>query len=243
MEAIVGRRATEGVVVPDVQLDIVLSDAAEIRVVATGRNRANVVLRSSHCARDEGVDAVGPDHYPGALLDWRSASAMTSNSHDGIVGHQQPVDGEALPNLDAGLGRCIRQEAVEHGPPRTEPAPAIIGVGNGAAKSERADIERHVAADRRRPCRRQRAAETPPREDLGSVRPDDVRRDGIAREGGSVDEQHLESLLRQEHGGRRARATRADDDGIVHLSLRVDTDGTGGRRPCHQTEYPKSRRL
>ena len=155
---------------------------------------------------------------------------MAANADDGIVGHQQLVDGEALANLDAGLGRCIHQEAVEHGATRTESAHAIVRVGNGAAKRERADIERHVPADRRRTRRRQRAEETPPRQDLGAVGPEDVRRDGIAREGCPVDEQHLEPLSRQEHGGRRARTPRADDDGVVHLSLRVDTDVTGGRR-------------
>jgi hypothetical protein len=94
---------------------------------------------------------------------------MASNAHDDIVGHQQFVDGEGLSNLDAGVGGCIRQEAVEHGAARTEPALAIVGVGNGAAKSERTDIECHVAADRRRPCRRQLAEETPPRQDLCAV--------------------------------------------------------------------------
>jgi hypothetical protein len=146
------------------------------------------------------------------------------------VGYQQFVDGEALPNLDAGLGRCIRQEVVEHGPTRTEPAHAVVGVGNGAAKGERADIERHVTADRRCTCRGERTEEAPPCEDLGAVGPEDVRRDRVAREGGSVDQQHLESSSRQEHGGRRARTSRADDDGVVHLSLRVDTDATGGQR-------------
>ena len=231
METIVGRRATEAVVVPDVQLDIVLSDAAEVRVVVTGRNRANVVLRSSHRPCDEGVHAIGADHDPGVLLDWRSISSMASDAYDGIVGHQQRVDGEALANLDAGLSRCIREEAVEQGAARTEPAQAVVRVRDGAAKGEWADIERHAPADRRRTCRRQRAQETPPRQDLGAVGPEDVRRDRLAREGCSVDEQHLEPLSRQEHGGRRARTPRADDDGVVHLSLRVETDVTGGQRP------------
>ncbi len=155
---------------------------------------------------------------------------MASNANDAVAGHQQLVDGEALPNVDAGFSRRIHQEAVEHRATRTESAHAIVGVGNGTAKRERADIERHVPADRRSPCRRQRVEETPPRQDLGAVGPEDVRRDRVARKGCSVDEQDLEPLSRQEHGGRRARTPRADDDGIVHLSLRVDTDVTGGRR-------------
>ena len=53
MEAIVGRRATEGVAVAHVQLDIVLSDAAEVRVIGGGGHWANVVLRSSHRPCDE----------------------------------------------------------------------------------------------------------------------------------------------------------------------------------------------
>jgi hypothetical protein len=53
METIVGRRATESMVVTHVQLDIVLSDATEVRVVAAGRHWTNVVLRRSHRACDE----------------------------------------------------------------------------------------------------------------------------------------------------------------------------------------------
>ena len=200
MEAIVGRRAAEGVVVPDVQLDIVLPDAAEVGVVGTRGNRANVVLRSSYRRRDEGVDAIGANHHPGPLLDSPSVSSMASDAGDGVVRHQQLVDGEALPNFDAGLGRGMEQEAVEHGATRAEPAQAVVRVRDGAPKGERADIERHVPADRRCTCRCQLAEETPARQDFGAVGPEDVRRDGIAREGGSVDEQHLESLARQEHG-------------------------------------------
>ena len=155
---------------------------------------------------------------------------MASNANDAVVGHQQLVDDEALPNVDAGFSRRMQQEAVEHRAPRTESAHAIVRIGNGAAKGEWADIERHVPTDRWCTCRRQRAEEPPPRQDLGAVGPEDVRRDRVAREGCSVDEQDLEPLSRQEHGGRRARTPRADDDGVVHLSLRVDTDVTGGRR-------------
>ena len=61
------------------------------------------------------------------------------------------------------------------------------------------------------------------------------------REGFIVDEQDLEPLSRQEHGGRRARTSCADDDGVVHLSLRVETDVTGAGGRSHPTEYPKSR--
>ena len=112
--------------------------------------------------------------------------------------------------------RRMQEESVEHGPTGTESAPAIVRVGDGAAKGERADIERHVPADRRCARRRQRGEETPPRQDLGAVGPHYVSRDGIARKRGSVYEQHLESLSRQEHGGRRARTSCADDNGVVH---------------------------
>jgi len=218
METVVGRRATEGVVVAHVQLDIILSDAAEVRVVATGRNRANVVLRRSHRACDEGVDAIGADHDSGVLLDGPSISSVASNTHDDVAGHEQLVDGKALPNVDAGLRRGIHQETVEHGAARTESAHAIVRVRNGAAQRERADVERHVPADGWCACRRQPAEKTPPRQDLGAVRPEDVCRDRIAGEGGSVDEQHLEPLPCEEHCRRGARTPRADDDGVVHLA-------------------------
>jgi hypothetical protein len=88
METIVGRRATECVVVAHVQLDIVLSDATEVRVVAAGGHWTNVVLRSSHRLCDEGIDAIGADHDPCVLLGCLSASSMASNAHDDVVGHQ-----------------------------------------------------------------------------------------------------------------------------------------------------------
>ena len=147
METIVGRRATEGVVVPHVQLDIVLSDAAEGRVVGTGGHRAKrrtpelalPVRRRSlrHRRRSRSGRAsrlaVHLFHGLGCRRRYRRSPATRRRRNP--------------PELRRRLGRGL-PETVEHGAPRTEPAHAVVGVGNGAAKCERTDIERHVPADR-----------------------------------------------------------------------------------------------
>jgi hypothetical protein len=46
----------------------------------------------------------------------------------------------------------------------------------------------------------------------------------FARKDGPVDQQHLETAASEKHGGRGARAARADDDGVV--------DPAHGIPPC-----------
>ena len=100
------RCATEGALVPHVQLDIVLRNAGEVRVIATGGRRVDVVLGRSHRSRDERVHAVSANDESGPLLDRRCALPMASYSRDGLVCHQQLVDGERLAHL--GAARCCR---------------------------------------------------------------------------------------------------------------------------------------
>jgi len=69
METVVRRCAAKGDVLSNVQLDIVLSEAAEVRVVGTRRDGLGVVLRRSYGSGDERVHTVGADDDPGTLLD------------------------------------------------------------------------------------------------------------------------------------------------------------------------------
>jgi hypothetical protein len=174
METIVRRRATKRVVIPDVQLDIVLFNAAEVRVVATGSYRSNVVLGSPHRTCDQGVHAVRADDDAGVFLDGPAVPSMTSNADDHVAGHEQLVDREALAYVHLGFRRCVHEEVIEHCAAWTEAAHAIVRVRNRAAKGERADIERHSAADGRNACRGESRQESPPCEDLSAVRPQNV---------------------------------------------------------------------
>ena len=130
----------------------------------------------------------------------RSALVVAAHADDGIAGHQQLVDGERFPNLDTAFRRRLHQQAVEDGATGTEPAHAVIRIGNRAAEREWSDIERHPPADGRQTRRGQSVEKSPPRQDLGAVGPQDVGRDRIAGEGCPVDEQDLETPASQEHG-------------------------------------------
>jgi len=218
MQTVVRRRATKRAVVAHVQFDVVLRDATEVRVIATGSHRASVVRRRSDRSGDERVHAVSTDHHLRPLLDCGATPASPAHADDGVSRHQQLVDGERVPNLDTAFRCRLHQKTVKYGAPGAEPAQTIIRIRDRAAEREWSDIERHPSADRRQIGRGKRIEESPPRKDLGAVWPQDVCRDRIAREGCPVDEQDLESLASQEHGGRRACASRADNDGVVHVN-------------------------
>ena len=72
--------------------------------------------------------------------------------------------------------------------------------------------------------------ESPPRQNLGAVGPQDVCRDRVARKRRPVDEQHLESLSRQEHGCRRPahRAPTTIASYIVNLRFETTLPKRGG---------------
>src|SRR5687767_1284377 len=89
MEAVVRWRTTKGDVLPDVQLDVVLSNAAEVRVVGTRCYRPSLVLPHSHGTSHERVHTVGADDDPGTLLDRLLALRVATNANDRIVCDEQ----------------------------------------------------------------------------------------------------------------------------------------------------------
>jgi hypothetical protein len=189
-------------VVPHVKLEVFLSEAAEVRVVAARCDRLNVVLRRADGPSDKRIHAVGADDDPGALLDRGLAFGPTANADDCVVGDEQLLDGEGFSNLDAGLRRRMHEKRVEHGAARAEAPHPVVRVRDRAAQREWTDIERHSPANGRRPRRRQAFEQPPASEKLSAMRPQDVRRERVAREGRPVDEQHRESAPREQHGGR-----------------------------------------
>jgi hypothetical protein len=56
---------------------------------------------------------------------------------------------------------------------------------------------------------------------------------------GKVDEQHLESAAREQHGGRGSGTPRADDDGVVHRETSALTDITQRGRASTSDGLPK----
>src|SRR5688572_22230218 len=216
MEATVRWRTTKGDVLPDVQLDIVLSKVAEVRVVGTRCHRLNVVLRRSDGSSDERVHTVGADDDPGTLLDRLHALRVATNADDRVVGDEQFINGEALSNVRAGLGRRVHEKRVEHRAAGTEASHSLIRVRNRAAQRKWTHIERHSPANGWHSCRGKALKEPPAAEDLGAMGPQDVCRNRVAWEGRLVNEQDLESAPCEQHGGWRAGTPRADDDGVVH---------------------------
>src|SRR5262245_45554121 len=107
---------------------------------------------------------------------------MTTDSDNRLVSYQQLIDFESLPNLDAGFRRGSHKKAIGHRASRTESAPAVVRIGNGPAERERADVERHLATDRRNACRGQSRKYLPSDKYLSAMRPQDVCRNRVAWE-------------------------------------------------------------
>jgi hypothetical protein len=170
---------------------------------------------------DEGVNAVRADDDPRPLLHLFPSVAPAPDPDDRAVCEEQLVDGEGLTHLGAAPRRGVHEEAVEDRAPRTESASAVIGARDGAVEREGAEVEGHAPADRRQTRGRERVEETPPRQGLGAVRPENVRGDGIAGEPRPIRQQHLVPLPREQHRGGRSGAAGADDNGIVHVILLV----------------------
>ena len=142
---------------------------------------------------------------------------MPRDAGDGVAVPDQSVDRKALAHVDAALRGRVDEQLVEHGSARTEAAAPAVRVGDAAAQREGPEVEDHVERDRRAVRGREPVEESPAVEALGAVRPDDVRRDGVARERGPVDEQDAVALAGEEHGRGGSGAARADDDRVIHM--------------------------
>ena len=69
------------------------------------------------------MPAVGPDHNVGIFRDGPAALRSTLDADDATVFDNHVLDGEALTDLGAGLGRGVDEQFVEDRPPGT--------IGNG----------------------------------------------------------------------------------------------------------------
>jgi hypothetical protein len=175
-----------------------------------------VVFGWPHRAGDDRMGAVGADDDPRALIDASAGPATPPDAGHTIIRPDQLVDGEFLSHLSTCRRGRIHEQLVEHRPARAETTASSVRAGDGAGQRKRSDVEGHVQRDRRAVRRRDAVEQSPAVQDLRPVRPDDVRRNGVARKTGLVDEQDAVAFAREQQCGGRAGAARADDDGVVH---------------------------
>ncbi len=226
------RKTCRAVVVPDVLLDVLDLETAVVTVIERGERRNRVVLRRRDGFRHHRVHAVGADDDPGVLHHRRAAAPMPRDACDSPLVPEELVDAEPLTQLDAAFDRGIDQQLVEDRPAGTEPAASLVGVEHAAFEREGPDVERHLQADWRAAGGGEPREQPPPVEDLGAVRPDDVRGHRVAWKRRLVHEQDPVALAGQQHRGWRARATGADDDRVVHVHLRFSHDVRADANNC-----------
>ena len=126
---------------------------------------------------------------------------------------QDLLDGEALSNFRAGLGRCVDEQLVEHRPPGAV-RDRRVRRARRPGEREGTEIER-VGVHRRTSGRRQPIDQSPSCEGRGAQWMHHVRGHRVARERRAVDHEHTVSLAGQQHRRRRTRAARSHDDRVV----------------------------
>ena len=217
-QAVVRREAANCLVIADVLLEIVGVESAVIAVIVRRQRWLHVVLRCSDGLGDQRVHTVGANHDAGSFRDGAACSAAPLDAGDSIAVPQQRLHGEPFSQFRTGLDGRIHQQLVQYRAPGAEPAACGVGVGHTAIQRERTDVKEQAAGNWRAAGRPQAIEQTPPIQDLGAMRPDDVSGNGVARKRGPVDQQDPIALPGQPHRCRRAGASRADDDRIVHPS-------------------------
>src|SRR4029453_1575678 len=120
---------------------------------------------------------------------------------------------EPFPNLGARFRSSVDENLVEDGSPWAVRDGALLRTWRPGNR-ERAEVER-IGADRRTSCCRD-APEQPPRRQGSDPRwMNHVRGNRIARECGTVDDEHAIALAREQHRRRRPSAPCSDNDDVV----------------------------
>jgi hypothetical protein len=146
-----------------------------------------------------------------------------ANAHDAIVLDQIVLHREARAKLGARLDRRFDEHPVEGASPRA------VAEGDAVERQippAQADL---VRVDRERGARGAAGGDdaleqAPLLQSARAMAMNEMAVRDFARKRGPVDQQHLETAASEKHGGRGARAARADDDGVV--------DPAHGIPPC-----------
>ena len=206
-----------------------------------------VVLLGLNRLRDEGVLAVGADHYSGALGDALASLCVPANAgHDSIVG-EDLLDREPLAELDAGLDRGVDEQLVEHRAPRAVSVGDPVDRLRRTGDRQRSEVER-VGRHRWASGLLESLQQTPALERSQARWMHVVRRHRVARKGRLVDHQHSMAAAGKQHRRRRSRAARPHDDRVIAsvthalapLTLVV---GWSQTRPSRYRRFPSASQL
>ena len=217
-EIVVGRdrRPAPAVLGANRGLEPYARQIAPVGVVHRQLRAPLVVLLGLNRLCDEGVFAVGADHYSGALGDALASLCVPANAgHDSIVG-EDLLDREALAELDAGLDRGVDQQLVEHRAPRAVSVRDPVDRLRRTGDRQRPEVER-VGRHRWASGLLESLQQTPALERSQARWMHVVRRHRVARKGRLVDHQHPVAPAGKEHRRRRSCAARPHDDRVIPL--------------------------
>jgi hypothetical protein len=206
-------------------------DIAPIGVTNTGQHRPNIVFLGAGRPGHQRIPPVGADHDPRRFGNIRAAFRAAANAGHAAGGRGQSGDRELLPDFRPGLGGGVQQQLVENRPARRAHLGDPVDWRRFAGQLELAEIQSDCANDGA--VGRQHALQQSPAfQARHPRRPDEMGRNGIARECRPIDEQHSTAAPRQQHRGRRAAAPRTDDDRVEHgrLPIASCSSQAAGRR-------------
>lgn len=185
------------------------------RTVVGGNTAAAQPSRWYSSARETGRPAQGD---PGT-----SAEAPAHAGRASVL-DEDPLHGEARLDLSPGVHGSRDQQLVETGPSRADQPPFALDHRPRAGDHHVADVEADPAG--RRPLVGEHGVEQAPASKRRRGRHLDlVAGDGVAGESCAVQQEHAESLPREQHRGRRTGDPRTHHDGVVPAG--------GGHRPGH----------
>jgi hypothetical protein len=161
------------------------------------------------------VAPVGADDEPGVLAHRPAAALVAAHAGDAPVLLEQLVDREALAHLGAGPAGGVDEDLIEDRPARAVERVDTVVDGEAAVEHGGTGVEAHLARGGR--AGRDHVIEQAPAREPGDPRELNlVGGERVAREGGAVDDEHVEAAAGEEHGGRGPGDPGADDDDVVH---------------------------
>ena len=198
----------------DVETDVVEGDSVPVGPDVALDDRFAVRFPRSGAAGDDGGRAVRADHDARAFFEGPSASACHRDACHPAVALDQIDRPRPLAEFGAGGGRRFGEGAVEEPPSRAVGGPVALHRRRRAFQHDAVHVDTPVGEGRG--ARLERRQHSP-----GAQAGDAERMDQmgglphLAGEAVAINQQHAVTLARQQHRGRRARATGADDDRVV----------------------------
>jgi hypothetical protein len=176
-----------------------------------------VILARAHGARDHRACAVRADDDARFFRDWLAASIAPAYAVDAPVLHRNLFDAERFAHFRASFSGSINENLVE------QDAARAIAFADARERRRRA-YEREVSEvesrlrDGRAVARGDFVEQAPAFEMCDARLVYVVAGDGVAGKRRPVYDEYLVTLAREQHRQGRTRATRSDDNSVVHAS-------------------------